>query len=199
VLIAVRDGVGKGSVRSSGGINIRDSLEKCSKYLSAFGGHREAGGFSIKEDDIPSFNKCFNKVAGEAAGEGDGHIHIHADAAVSLADCDLGLISFIEQLAPFGPGNPEPIVIIRDLDVLDKTRIVGKHHLRLAVSNADGASLEMIGFSLGKSWQPWDVIGGKIDVLAHLRRNVWKGNEEAQIQVTLLNQTEKPAALQEKL
>ncbi len=199
VLIAVRDGIGKGSVRSSGGINIRDSLEKCSKFLSAFGGHREAGGFSIKEEDIPSFNKCFNKVVGEAIGDSEGHSHIYADAEIALKDCDLGLISFIEQFAPFGPGNAEPLVMIRDLDVLEKTRIVGKHHLRLAVSNADGTSLEMIGFSLGKSWEPLNVIGGKIDVIAHLRRNVWKDREEAQIQVTLIHQTEKPAALQEKI
>jgi single-stranded-DNA-specific exonuclease len=199
VLIAVRDGIGKGSVRSAGGIHIRDSLEKCSKFLSAFGGHKEAGGFSIKEGDIPAFNKCFNKVVGEAAGEGDGHIHIHADAELALPECDLGLISFIEQLAPFGPGNAEPLVIIRGLDVLEKTRIVGKHHLRLAVSHDDGDAVEMIGFSLGKSWQPWDVIGGKIDVLAHLRRNVWKGKEEAQIQVTLIDLVSKPAALQQEL
>ena len=198
VLIAVRDGIGKGSVRSSGGIHIRDSLEKCSKFLSAFGGHREAGGFSIKEDDIPSFNKCFNKVVGEALGNSEGHSHIYAEAEISLADCDLVLISFIEQFAPFGPGNSEPLMLIRDLDVLEKTRIVGKHHLRLAISQEGGKSLEMIGFSLGKSWQPYDVIGGKIEVLAHLRRNVWKGKEEAQIQVTVMHQTMKPVALREK-
>ena len=198
VLIAVRDGIGKGSVRSSGGINIRDSLEKCSKFLSAFGGHREAGGFSIKEEDIPAFNKCFNKVVGEAIGDGGGHSSICAEAEIMLADCDLDLIMFIEQLAPFGPGNGEPLMLIRDLDVLEKTRIVGKHHLRLAVSKEGGTPFEMIGFSLGKSWQPYDVIGGKIDVLAHLRRNVWKGKEEAQIQVTLINRTEEPAALREE-
>jgi single-stranded-DNA-specific exonuclease len=198
VLIAVRDGIGKGSVRSSGGINIRDTLEKCSKFLPAFGGHREAGGFTIKEEDIPAFNRCFNKAVAEASGEGDGQVHIYADAEITLADCELGLIGFIERLSPFGPGNHEPLVMIRDLDVLDKTRVVGKHHLRLAVANADGMSLEMIGFSLGKSWKPWDVIGGKIDVLAHLRRNVWKGKEEAQIQVTLMHQTAEPAALREE-
>ena len=198
VLIAVRDGVGKGSVRSSGGINIRDSLEKCSKFLSAFGGHKEAGGFSIKEEDIPAFNKCFNKVVGEAIGDSEGHAHIYADAEVLLAECDLGLISFIERLAPFGPGNGEPLMLIRDLEVLEKTRIVGKHHLRLAVSQEDGTSREMIGFSLGKSWQPYDVIGRKIDVLAHLRRNVWQDKEEAQIQVTLLHKIEEPAALREE-
>ncbi len=198
VLIAVRDGVGKGSVRSSGGINIRDALEKCSQFLPAFGGHREAGGFTIREEDIPAFNKCFNKVVGEAAGDREGHSHIYADVEVSLAECDLGIISFIEQLAPFGPGNGEPLMLIRDLDVLGKTRIVGKHHLRLAVSQEDGTSLEMIGFSLGKSWQPYDVIGGRIDVLAHLRRNVWQGKEEAQIQVTLIHKTAEPAAVGEE-
>ena len=194
----MRDGVGKGSVRSSGGINIRDSLEKCSKYLSAFGGHRAAGGFTIKEGDIPSFNKCFNKVVGEASVEGDGHTHIHAEAEVSLLDVDLGLVSFIERLAPFGPGNPEPLVILKDLDVLEKTRIVGKHHLRLAVSQGEGTSKEMIGFSLAKSWKPFDVIGGKIDALAHLRRNVWQGREEAQIQVTMIHLAEEPASLREE-
>ena len=198
VLIAVRDGVGKGSVRSSGGINIRDALEKCSKFLPAFGGHKEAGGFTIKEEDIPDFNKCFNKVVGEAAADREGHSNIYADAEFSLSDCDLGVISFIEQLSPFGPGNGEPLILIRDLDVLEKTRIVGKHHLRLAVSQEDGTSLEMIGFSLGKSWQPYDVIGGRIDILAHLRRNVWQGKEEAQIQVTMLHKTAEPAALREK-
>ncbi len=197
-LIAVRDGVGKGSVRSSGGINIRDALEKCSKYLSAFGGHREAGGFTIKEEDIPAFNKCFNRVVGEYAGEGGGRVLVNADAEVSLGDCNLDLISFIENLAPFGPGNAEPLIVIRDLDVLEKTRIVGRHHLRLAVSSADGTEVEMIGFSLGKSWKPFDVIGSKIDVLAHLRRNVWKGREEAQIQVTLIHRTEEPVALREE-
>jgi single-stranded-DNA-specific exonuclease len=198
VLIAVRDGVGKGSVRSSGGINIRDALEKCSKFLPAFGGHKEAGGFTIKEEDIPEFNKCFNKVVGEAAGDREGHSHIYADAEISLSDCDLDVISFIEQLSPFGPGNGEPLILIRDLDVLEKTRIVGKHHLRLAVSQEDGTSLEMIGFSLGKSWQPYDVIGGRIDILAHLRRNVWQGKEEAQIQVTMLHKTKKPAGVVEE-
>ncbi len=198
VLIAVRDGVGKGSVRSSGGINIRDALEKCSKFLPAFGGHKEAGGFTIKEEDIPDFNKCFNRVVGEAAGDMEGHSHIYADAEFSLSDCDLDVISFIEQLSPFGPGNGEPLILIRDLDVLEKTRIVGKHHLRLAVSQEDGTSLEMIGFSLGKSWQPYDVIGGRIDILAHLRRNVWQGKEEAQIQVTMLHKTKKPAGVVEE-
>jgi hypothetical protein len=56
----------------------------------------------------------------------------------------------------------------------------------------------MIGFSLGKSWRPFDVIGGKIDALAHLRRNVWQGKEEAQIQVTMIHQTEEPASLREE-
>jgi single-stranded-DNA-specific exonuclease len=186
-LIAVRDGIGKGSVRSAGGVNVRDALEKCSRYLSAFGGHREAGGFTIGEADIPAFNKLFNRVVEEMSKEEDGHAHVYADAEVKLTECDLSLVSFIEKLAPFGPGNGEPILLIRDLDVLEKTRIVGKQHLRLAVSQQDGTSREIIGFSLGRTWNPSDIVGGGIDVLAHLRRNRWQGKEEAQVQVILMH------------
>jgi single-stranded-DNA-specific exonuclease len=197
-LIAVRDGVGKGSVRSSGGINIRDALEKCSKFLPAFGGHREAGGFTINERDIPAFNKCFNSVVGDAIGSGEGGSHIFADAEVLLADCSLELVAFIEKLEPFGPGNGEPLLLIRDLDVLDSTRIVGQNHLRLAVSQDDGSSREMIGFSLGKIWKPYDLVGSRLDIMAHIRRNVWQGREEAQIQVTLIHPTGEPAAVREE-
>ncbi len=193
-LIAEHDGIGKGSVRSPGGINVRDMLQKCSRYLIAFGGHREAGGFSIKKEDINSFIKCFNKAVGEAVADSDVHTNIHADVEVLLAECDLALISFIEQLAPFGPGNAEPLVVIRNLDVNEKTRIVGRKHLRLAVSDVHETKLEIIGFSQLENWEPLNLIGGKIEVLAHLRRNVWKDKEEAQIQVTEIHQTEKPAA-----
>jgi hypothetical protein len=44
----------------------------------------------------------------------------------------------------------------------------------------------MMGFSLGRTWTPRDLIGSRVDVLAHCRRNNWRGREEAQIQATIL-------------
>lgn len=193
VLIAVRDGYGKGSARSAGRLNIREALEKCASYLEAYGGHREAGGFTIAEGRIPEFIKAFNRIAGEnPAGGGEPVSHV-ADAELRLQDCELDLVSFIGRLEPFGPGNPEPLFLLRGLRVGDQTKIVGKGHLRLTVEDPSGGWRDLIGFSLGKTWNPADLSGATVDVLAHLRRNSWQGREEAQVQVTVIRRAEEPA------
>lgn len=197
VLIAVRDGIGKGSVRSAGGLNIREALERCSQHLVAFGGHREAGGFTIAEGNIPDFNRLFNEVAGRMMGGESGQAAHYADAEIGLEDCTLDLASFIERFEPLGPGNLEPIFLVRDLRVGDKTRYVGKGHLRLDVADARGRQRDLIGFSLGRTWHPADLCGATVDVLAHLRRNTWQGHEEAQVQVTVIRRCCEPAAVEE--
>jgi single-stranded-DNA-specific exonuclease len=115
VLIAVKEGVGKGSARSAGMVNIKAVLEKCSSSLREFGGHREAGGFSISEEKIPEFQRMFEEAVEDLAEETTDHGVLHVDAEVTLGDCTLGFVSFIERLAPFGPGNQEPIFLLRDL------------------------------------------------------------------------------------
>lgn len=191
VLIAVRDGIGKGSARSAGRLNIRDALDRCSRYLSAYGGHREAGGFTIAEENIPDFIKAFNQVAGENPVGGEPVTH-YADAELRLQDCELDLVSFVERLEPFGPGNHEPLFLLRGLRVGTQSRIVGKGHLRLTVEDPTGGWRDLIGFSLGKTWNPADLSGATVDVLAHLRRNAWQGREEAQVQVTVIRLAGEP-------
>jgi single-stranded-DNA-specific exonuclease len=195
VLIAVRDGTGKGSARSAGRLNIREALEQCSRYLVAYGGHREAGGFTIAEENIPEFIRLFNQVAGENPTGAEPVSH-YADIELRLQDCELDFVSFIERLEPFGPGNPEPLFLVRGLLVGDQTKIVGKGHLRLTVEDPTGGWRDLIGFSLGKTWNPADLSGATVDVLAHLRRNSWQGREEAQVQVTVIRRAGEPAAAQ---
>jgi len=182
-LIAVNDGVGKGSARSAGMVNIKKVLEWCSEYLIEYGGHKEAGGFSILEENIPDFQRIFEEAVEELAEGGEGHSTLNADAETSLEECDIDLISFIERLGPFGPGNHEPVLLVRDLEVVPGSRIVGEWHLKMTARNAKGLSRDLIGFSMAKAWNP-DVITGKIlDVLIHLRRNRYMGREEPELQI----------------
>jgi len=183
VLIAIRDGIGKGSARSAGGINIKEALERCSEFLIEFGGHREAGGFSIREEDIPAFQQLFEEVVGEMSEGIEVERTIYADAEVSLSDCNFELISFIERMQPFGPGNHEPVLLLRGLTVLPFSRIVGDGHMKLRVEDSTGLQVEMIGFSLARHWNINEIIGSKLDFLCHLRRNQYMGREEAQLQI----------------
>lgn len=183
VLIAVNGDYGKGSARSAGLVNIKEALESCSRYLTLFGGHREAGGFTLPEKNIPDFRIMFDRVVGGMLEKYEDRNPVLFDSRVALGQCDMELASMIENMSPFGPGNEEPLLLIEGLKVLDGSRIVGNDHLKIMVSDESGAGGELIGFSLGRAWNPVDLAGKRIEVLANIRKNKWQGREEPQVQV----------------
>jgi len=184
ILIAVRDGVGKGSARSAGKVNVKEALERSAEYLLEFGGHKEAGGFSIREEAIPDFQRMFEEVVEELAASPEAPFVFKVDAEVSLGACTIELFSFIERLGPFGAGNPEPILMLRGIEVhKEGTRIVKESHLKIEGCDRSGECRELIGFSLAGTWKPEDIIGRTIDVLINLRKNTYQGRVEPQLQV----------------
>jgi len=191
VLIAVRDGIGKGSARSASVVNVKEALERCSDHLIEFGGHKEAGGFSIREECIPDFQKMFEDVVEELSKCPAAPCVFKVDAEVTFGECTMELVSFIERLGPFGMRNPEPVLMIRGLDVLPNTRIVGDGHLKIEARDRNGVSRDLIGFSIAASWKPADVIGCKIDVLMNLRKNSYQGRVEPQLQVMTIRSSER--------
>ncbi|RJR31474.1 MAG: single-stranded-DNA-specific exonuclease RecJ [Candidatus Latescibacterota bacterium] len=183
VLIAVRGGFGKGSARSAGKVNVKEALERCSRYLVDFGGHKEAGGFSIREEDIPDFQRLFEEVVEELVSCPSAPCALRADAEAVLADCTLDLSSFIERLGPFGTANPEPLLMISNLKVVGHPREVGGGHLKFEAADATGEVRDLIGFSIVSRWKPEDVDGKTVDVLAHMRKNTYQGKTAPQIQI----------------
>ena len=190
VLIAVRDGLGKGSARSAGIVNIKEALEECSDLLIEYGGHREAGGFSIEEEKIPDFQSAFEEAVDEMLEGRKEDPSFHIDAEVSFGDCDSGFLAFMSRLQPFGPGNHEPVLLVRKLEVLPGTRVVGDGHLRLSARDARGESKNLIAFSMAAAWAPGRIVGEHLDVLAHARSNVYQGKEEVQLQVKAIRLAE---------
>jgi len=195
VLIAVRDGVGKGSGRTAGRVNMKEALARCEDCLITFGGHREAGGFTIEESEIPRFNRKFNAAVEEMMSDSPAGGPVFVDAEALVEECNLALTGFLGRLEPFGPGNHEPLLMLRGVEVAEGTRIVGRGHLRIRVGGR--AERDIIGFSLGKTWSPADIIGSKVDVLCHVRKNRWRGREELQIQATVLRLSESLEKMEE--
>jgi len=191
VLIAVRDGLGKGSARSAGVVNIKEALERCSDLLIEYGGHREAGGFSIEEERISHFQSAFEEAVEEMLEGKEDDSTLHVDAEVTFDVCDGKMLSFLSRLAPFGPGNHEPVLLVRDMEVLGGTRIVGDGHLRLEGRDSRGATQHLIAFSMASAWNPERIVGERIDVLAHARSNVYQGKEEVQLQVKAIRLAER--------
>lgn len=151
VVIAIRDGVGKGSARSLEYLDIFESFNAVDKYLVRYGGHKLAAGLTILEKDINIFaDELDNYIQLETR---DNNVkEIHADAYIDVENANFNLYNEISKFEPFGAGNPIPVLAVQGAE-LKNIRKVGK----------DGRHLS---FSLSKREKEVSVIGfGKIGIL----------------------------------
>jgi single-stranded-DNA-specific exonuclease len=129
------DGIYKGSVRGIKGFSVIEALSELSTYLIKFGGHTGAGGFSIKESDLPHFKSAWNDVCERRLKEIEIEPYIDADTEAELSEISVPLVAELKNLAPFGIGNPNPHVLVRNLRVVEVRDIKGAH---LKVLLSDG-------------------------------------------------------------
>ncbi|HBG46905.1 MAG TPA: single-stranded-DNA-specific exonuclease RecJ [Deltaproteobacteria bacterium] len=146
VLIAMDNGVGKGSARGIRSFDILKGLESCSAFLERFGGHKAAAGLTVTSEKVEAFRDEFVRYADRTLRDEDLVPEVTLDAVVSLDEVDRRLISEIESLAPFGQSNREPVLCLSDAHIV-ATEVVGSRHLRFTVKH-NGRSGRGIGFGL---------------------------------------------------
>ena len=151
ILIALKENLGKGSGRSIDPFSLYQGLKACRSWVEKFGGHEQAAGLVIRQECIPSFSQAFEEVVARNLTEEDFIPCLALDGLAKLEQMNESFLSELESLAPFGTGNPEPILGLEDLAVLDSRR-VGNGHLRLRIK--EGRFIrEAIGFRMA-SWHP---------------------------------------------
>ena len=140
----------KGSARSIDGYNITQELSKCASLIEKFGGHPMAAGLSIKEENIEVLRKQLNENC--ILTDEDLVPVIKIDLPLSLNYLDEELISTIEELRPFGKGNPSPLFAVKDL-LIERMWLLGKekNFLKLRFSfELNGNRLFIDGISFDK-------------------------------------------------
>ncbi len=145
VAVALADGVGRGSARSIEGFHLVQALDACRAHLRGFGGHAMAAGLSIDAGSVEAFRHAFLEVAAARAPAAPAALDV--DAEVSLADVTVPLVTALEALGPFGPGNPQPVCAVRSVHAVTR-RVVGDGaHLRMGVTDGS-VFVETIGFAM---------------------------------------------------
>lgn len=196
VLVAIgADGVGKGSARSVSGINIYEVLSECSELLEQFGGHELAAGISIRMENIDKLRERINNVI--SGYKRDSEAGLAIDCHVDLNSMTAELVTELEMLAPFGIGNPEPVLMARSVEVVSQ-RFFKDKHLRFRVRQGDKLN-EAIWFNAfvksheaakePAQWQPQGTIRlpDKIDLAFTPEFNEWNGNREIRFRVKDVN------------
>ena len=147
ILIALQENRGKGSGRSINAFPLFEGLKACQDWIEAFGGHAQAAGLVIRAECIPGFARAFEEVVAARLTEEDFIPHLTIDTVTSLDELNESFLAELDTLAPFGSGNPEPVLGLENLTVLG-SRLVGKGHLRIRIKEGR-RTREAIGFGMG--------------------------------------------------
>lgn len=182
VLISLEQGVGKGSARSIKEFDIIDAMCKCGDVLDNYGGHKYAVGLSIQGDKIDEFRKRFIDIVHQTLPEGIPAPSYTIDSELDLSCINDRLLDFLKTLAPFGEGNPTPLLLTRNLRPLNNARIVGKNHLKFKVT--DGSKVfGAIAYNMGEYRDRVRVGAPSFDILYNVEENDWMGRTSIQLVV----------------
>jgi single-stranded-DNA-specific exonuclease len=150
VIIGINEsGIGKGSGRSIDGISIVQALRDSAEFLELFGGHDMAAGLSIREERVGEFRAAFNRHVRGQAGDEIFQPTLPLSGALSLPEVSEQLFRRLEELAPFGRNNPEPVFLFDRISYTRPAQLFGKGHVKLFVRGEAG-EIEAVGFGLAE-------------------------------------------------
>jgi single-stranded-DNA-specific exonuclease len=178
--IVVRTGetVSSGSGRSIPEFNIIKALTECRQLLSHFGGHSQAAGFTLPTQNLPQLQEKLAQLAAEQLADADLRPQLDIDARVALPDLSGDTFSTIQQLAPFGRGNPSPTFLSQRTEVIDcRTMGNGAEHLRLKLKQG-GTVWDGVGFRLGGYLGQ---ISPQLDIVYNLEIDRWGDKERLRL------------------
>ena len=185
-VVALGDGIGRGSGRSIAGLPLGPAViaARQAGLLINGGGHAMAAGFTVAAERLDALREFLVERLGDGLDRGRLVPELRVDAALSLGAAQAELISHIEQLAPFGAGNPEPRFVLPAVRVVH-TEAVGNGHLRCTLANPlDTARLRAIAFrTVGTPLGQFlaETRGAAVHVAGHLRRDTWRGGDAVQL------------------
>ncbi|WP_283576042.1 single-stranded-DNA-specific exonuclease RecJ [Limosilactobacillus pulli] len=182
IVASVNDGdeIAKGSGRSHDGFDLFEALQKHRDLMTAFGGHAQACGMSFNIDQVDQLRAALEQEAKARGLAESGPIKLDLAASLSPDDVNENLYDQLQRLAPFGPGNPEPVFAIH-ADHINNVKTMGKQqeHLKFKLRGQKN-SAAVVAF--GKAdLAPLLLAGVPVTIAATFGINEWHGKRTAQL------------------
>lgn len=189
-VISFNGPVGTASARSVTGADLGSAViaARQAGLLIKGGGHAMAAGFTVEREKLAELETFLAERMVKALGENPPPPGLYIDSTTGVAGANMHLVKTLEQVGPFGVGNPEPRFRIKDATIV-KADTVGadQSHVRVVLTGEGGQGrLTAIAFRafdtdlgpalMNHGGQPFDFVG-------RLRINVWNGFESVQLMV----------------
>jgi len=175
----------KGSFRSIPRINIIETIEKCSELLVKYGGHAQAAGITIKNENLEKFYEKMKLIIDSELDGQDLSPEIGIDLELFAADINNELVEDLKKMEPFGQGNVKPVFLMKNL-IIQELKWVGngEKHLKLFLHPSEGGPkiFEAIGFNLSNRFKTLK-IGDEINLLFNLEQDEWNGSKKIQMKI----------------
>ena len=178
IMISFKDGVGSGSGRSIADFDLFEALDSVKNYLETFGGHKYAAGLSILMEYVDSFENRLHDFSKAHIDPKQLIPPLRIETKLELYEINDHLLEWLDEFAPFGPGNMKPTFYTENVMIIGYPYNVGTNHLKLKVMK-DGCTFDLIGFNLG-DFLPFLKKGDKIDIAYSLEFNTWQGRTTIQ-------------------
>ena len=171
-----------GSFRSIPALSIIEAIGECSELLVRFGGHSQAAGATILNEHLDAFSEKLESIVNRKLAETDMTVRRDIDLEISAFHITPEFFNRLKKLGPFGIGNPEPALLLRDV-LVEAVRFVGngEKHLKLSFQTENGV-FGAIGFGMGAEWGHLRT-GERVDVVFHLEENRWNGSTKLEFRV----------------
>ncbi len=183
IIIAMKNGKGKGSARSINGFDLYDALTECKDYLQGYGGHPMAAGLTVSSEKLEDFKKAFIQFATDSLSKDDMEATLTLDSLMALKDITPRFMEFLDKLGPYGPGNMRPRFALTGAEIVGIPRVIGKtgEHLRFKVGQGQ-RSYPAVGFGLSDKYEML-ITGKPVDIAFVVETNEWQGNSSIQLNV----------------
>ena len=165
------------SARSVSDFDVHEALDLCSDLFLKFGGHQAAAGLSMEKQHYELFKDRFETVVREKIKDHQMVPSIQIDTVINIEDLTREFYNFHRKLAPFGPQNMKPILVLKNQKVNGFIKTMGKenNHVKFYLKQeSTGKNIECVGFKLGHFGK--DLQNKTFDMAFTIEENHWKGN-----------------------
>lgn len=183
-----RDGGGllKGSCRSNGSVNLVYMMEMVKETFIGFGGHAYSGGFSVTNEKVHTLEQILNDTYKRAKKcHQDNCCEMFIDMNLDINDVNWDTYKIIEQLAPFGTGNPKPLFLFDGVEIANVKHFgKEKNHLQLDFEKNNGKIVSGIAFF--KNSGSFDISlekGKRISFVAAIEKSMFRNFPELRLRI----------------
>ena len=164
------DGLAQGSGRSIAAFHLLEALEQMPELFTKFGGHFHAAGLTMPSNRVDEFRNRLNAYAATRLTADDFIPSLLVDTEVELQEVARQAMEAL-SLHPFGIGNPRPLFMMRNVEIVGQPAWIKEKHVRFHIRQGE-KTMQL------KAWNFIDraaelAAGNRIDIVFELEEDAY--------------------------